>query len=97
MPDKMVRRRDRGSESPATPRGDAALERTTSVTGTQYQVGQMVEFSSDMFEAWVPAKVEAISTRAGVKLRLTNGQVIKNAPTHRMRHRSASEIQHDDS
>lgn len=92
VPDHLVRRRDRGSESPAKPRRDAALERATTASGTQYQVGQTIEYSSVTLEAWVPATVEAISPRAGARLRLTNGRIISDVPTHVMRHRTASEI-----
>lgn len=92
VPDHMVRRRDRGSESPAKPRRDAALERSTTASGTQYQVGQTIEYSSDTLEAWVPATVEAISPRAGARLRLTNGRVVRDVPTSLMRHRPASDI-----
>ena len=49
--DHMVRRKDRGPMSPSKPRRDVALTRATTASGTQYQVGQQVEYSSDSREA----------------------------------------------
>jgi hypothetical protein len=90
--DHMVRRKDRGPMSPSKPRRDVALTRATTASGTQYQVGQQVEYSSDSREAWVPATVEALLSGGRARLRLYTGAVYDDVGTHLMRHRSAREI-----
>ena len=90
--DHMVRRKDRGPMSPSKPRRDVALTRATTASGTQYQVGQQVEYSSHSREAWVPATVEALLSGGRARLRLYTGAVYDDVGTHLMRHRSAREI-----
>ena len=90
--DHMVRRKDRGPMSPSKPRRDVALTRATTASGTQYQVGQEVEYSSDSREAWVPGTVEALLSGGRARLRLYTGAVYDDVGTHLMRHRSAREI-----
>ena len=108
VPGYRMRPKNRGPESPSQPRQDAALERMATASGTQYQVGQKIQYSCDKQQKWVPATVEAIPythlrlgpggvspTRRGARLRLSGGTVIHDVPTYLMRHRSPNDIRRE--
>ena len=108
VPGYRMRPKDRGPESPSQPRQDATLERMATASGTQYQVGQKIQYSCDKQQKWVPATVEAIPythlrlgpdgvspRHRGASLRLSSGTVITDVPTYLMRHRSPNDIRRE--
>ncbi len=91
----QVRPRDQGPDSPLRKEvGRDTLTRTTTPTGTQYKVGQAIEYSSVSRGKWVPATVEAINRHGELTIRYPSGDR-QLVGTHRIRHRPAAALLQD--
>jgi hypothetical protein len=88
----QVRPRDQGPDSPMRKEvGRDTLERTTTPTGTQYKVGQSIEYASASQRKWVPATVESINRHGELTIRRQSGDR-QLVATHKVRHRPAATI-----
>jgi hypothetical protein len=74
------------SPVPRAPAGaDASLRRIQTNGGTQYRLGNQVEYSSSTSKQWLPATVEHIDRRGDMTVAFENGHRAV-VSTHRLRH-----------
>jgi hypothetical protein len=99
-PRTAVRRMDQGPQSPRAPHTpesqlrSGSIFRCTTNTGTEYTVGQTIQYASGSKEDWVPAEVVAIHRGSELTVRRLDfaDAPVQRVPAHKLKHRPKAEI-----
>jgi len=103
-PRTAVRRMDQGPQSPRAPHRaphtpesqlrSGSIFRCTTNTGTEYTVGQTIQYASGSKEDWVPAEVVAIHRGSELTVRRLDfaDAPVQRVPAHKLKHRPKAEI-----